>query len=481
MIGAFMIRKVREFGTDDRGNIAMLFGLTLIPMLGAAGAAIDYSRASAARSTISAAADAGALAAAAKPGTPAEREAAARSVFTSNIERSGFLHPVTVRYTNLVEDNVNKGFRVEAESRVPMIFGWALGTFISNQSAAAEAKSAENDPIELTFVLDTTASMEGDRIANLKTAVNTMLDDMTSRAAAPDKLKVGVVPFAQYVNVGLGYRNAPWINVPADYQVPVSTVCQDIYDQVGTTNCRPVSYPADPTMCVIDGRERRCPNTPRPARTENVCDPVYSKTPRNACWQTGGEWIRWNGCVGSRAYPLNTRDSDYGTRIPGIMNVTCASPIQNLTTDIASIRSTVNGLITSGETYLPSGLIWGKRMLSPGEPLAASASRGARKVIVLVTDGKNTKSPNYPEHNNSDEAVANQLTRETCTNIANDVANPIRVYTVAFEMDGLQTKSILQDCARATGGEFFDALDTAKLRTAFQNIAKAIFTVRLTQ
>jgi Flp pilus assembly protein TadG len=481
-----MIRKLKEFASDRRGNVSMLFGLALVPMLGASGAAVDYSRLSGSKALVTAAADAGALAGAAKIGTGSEREAVARSVFTSNLQRAGYPHPVTVRYTNLAEQNVNRGFRVEATSTVPTLFGWVLGTSNAEVGSTSEARSSSEDATELVFVLDTTASMEGDRIVNLKSAVNGMLDDVLSRTTNPNLLKVGVVPFAQYVNVGLGNRNAPWINVPADYQNPITNVCSDVYDQIGTTNCRMVTYPAQPYQppgtCLIDGRPRPCGGSPGyPAWTQNVCDPVYSTTPRNVCHQTGGDWVRWDGCVGSRNYPLNTRDSDYGTRIPGIMGVSCAAPIQNLTTDIPAVRSTVNSLFTTGETYLPSGLIWGKRMLSPGEPLSASTAPGVRKVMVLVTDGKNTKSPTYPNHDGSDETLANQLTRETCMNIASDRTYPVRIYTVAFEMDGLETKTILQTCAAASGGKFFDAADPVALRAALADIANNVYAVKLTQ
>jgi Mg-chelatase subunit ChlD len=133
-----------------------------------------------------------------------------------------------------------------------------------------------------------------------------------------------------------------------------------------------------------------------------------------------------------------------------------------------------------GETYLPAGLIWGKRMLSPGEPFSASSTPGTRKFLILVTDGRNTKSPTYPNHDGSDGTLADQLTRETCQNIANDASNPIRVYTIAFEMNGLDTKTILQDCAARSGGQFFDATDTARLRAAFSDITGQVFGVRLT-
>jgi Flp pilus assembly protein TadG len=481
-----MLDMIRRFLGDQRGNVSIMFGLALLPLMAAAGSAVDYSRASSAKATVNAAADAGALAAAAKIGTEREREDVARSVFLANLSQSGYPHPVTVRYVNLKDGGDNVGFRIEASSDVPLVFGWVLGGSTAEVGMVAQARSASEESTELVFVLDTTASMEGDRIVNLKSAVNAMLDDMTARTTRPDLLKVGVVPFAQYVNVGLGNRNAPWIDVPADYQTPVTTTCGDVWDQIGETNCRMVTYPevpySPPGTCIIDGRARPCGgNAYTPAYTARVCDPVYSPTPRNVCWQSGGDWVRWDGCVGSRVYPLNTQDGSYGTRIPGIMGVSCARPIQNLTNDISSVRGTVNALTTAGETYIPTGLVWGKRMLSPGEPLSASNDPKVRKILVLVTDGRNTKSPTYPQHDGADEALANQLTRETCNNIAADTVTKVRMYTVAFEMDGLETKTILDACARASGGQFFDALDPARLRQAFTDIANAVYGVKLTQ
>jgi Mg-chelatase subunit ChlD len=481
-----MLKSLKRFATQSGGNVSLIFALALAPMLGAAGVAVDYSRSSSARAAILAAADAGALAGAATTGTEAERESAARDVFTANLTRTGYPHPTTVRYINIKDRGQNTGFRVEASSTVPTLFSHFVGMSSTQVGTAAQARSALEESIELVFVLDTTASMEGDRIANLKIATNQMLDDMVARSPRPDKLKVGIVPFAQYVNVGLGNRNAPWIDVPPDYRTPVTTSCGDVYDVVGTTNCRDVSYPAEPFVppgtCMIDGRPRACGGSSgRPARTERVCDNVYSSTPRNVCWTNGGHWVRWDGCVGSRAYPYETRDSDYGIRIPGILGLSCAAPIKDLSNDISSVRSTINNLYTMGETYLPAGLIWGKRVLSHGDPYSASNAPSTRKILVLVTDGRNTKSPTYPAHDGSDSALADQLTRETCQNIATDAANPIRVYTIAFEMDGLDTKTILQNCATRSGGQFFDATDSVRLRAAFADIVNAVFTVRLTQ
>jgi Flp pilus assembly protein TadG len=476
-----------RFRKDSSGNVAMIFGFALIPILAGAGAAIDYSRSSNVYSAVVAAADAGALAAAAGRGTPAAREAIAKQVFEANLKRTEISGPVRVTYQNLASGSINTGFRIEAKASVKTTFGGFVGTSETEVGAVAQASSAGEGPTEIAFVLDTTDSMEGDRIATLKTATNAVIDEITSRALRPELVKFGVVPFGQYVNVGMGNRNAPWIDVRADYQTPEVTTCSMQFEQVGEKNCRNVNYPYEPavppTTCMRDGRRRPCGGSPsRNARIERTCDPIMSTVAKNVCTKSGNDWVRWNGCVGSRNFPLNTVDGSYGTKIPGILGIGCATPLLDLTTNVSTVRSTINALITEGETYIPSGLIWGWRMLSPGAPLSAATggAGGARKFMILVTDGRNTKSPNYPAHEGSDSALADQLTKTTCSNIAGDTSNAIKVFTIAFEMDGLDSKAILQECARRTGGQFFDATDAAKLKEAFSQVSDAIATVKLT-
>jgi Flp pilus assembly protein TadG len=57
-------RIFRRFRSDERGNIALLFGLSLVPMAGAAGVAVDYSTASNMRTALQTEVDATALEAA---------------------------------------------------------------------------------------------------------------------------------------------------------------------------------------------------------------------------------------------------------------------------------------------------------------------------------------------------------------------------------------------------------------------------------
>src|SRR3982751_246302 len=65
MFGAFCRNKLygtaTRFVADDKGNIAVIFAVALVPLLGFVGAAVDYTRANAARSSLQAALDSTAL------------------------------------------------------------------------------------------------------------------------------------------------------------------------------------------------------------------------------------------------------------------------------------------------------------------------------------------------------------------------------------------------------------------------------------
>jgi hypothetical protein len=234
-----------------------------------------------------------------------------------------------------------------------------------------------------------------------------------------------------------------------------------------------------------DGRPRTCGGRdPRPGYQTEQCDIVYGTNMVQRCEVTGGRWIRWNGCVGSRDAPLHTRDDSYHNRIPGLMDIECGSPVMELTSDLTAARNMINGLNTRGETYIPSGLIWGWRALSTQVPFAARASTPeapTRKFLILVTDGQNTKSATFPTHDGGSTADANATTRTICENISRDEVTKVRLYTIAFEVTDPVVKDLLRSCSTMNGGEFYDAADASQLSASLQIIGRSIWALRLSK
>lgn len=483
-----MMKLLRAFRRNERGAVALIFGLALVPMVGFVGVALDYNRASQARVVAASAADAAVLEGVKGPGTFAERRARAEKLLQHNMASVAPGTIFTATFTEITENGVSSGMRVTINGEIPAKLMPVLGQSILRFGVEAEAKTPANENLDVVFVLDTTDSMEGNRIATLKSATTGLLDDFQSRVLRADQLRLAVVPFAQYVNIGLQRRNEPWLDVPADYQTPVVQTCRMV-QEMQQTNCRSVRVsatpPTPPQTCMRDGVARTCGGSPgSPAHDTTTCDSVPTGRQVQECSTSGGDWVRWNGCVGSRNFPLNTQDGAYNNRIPGIMGVTCGTPVQDWTTSISQVRGIINGLTTEGETYLPSGLIWGWRMLSTQAPFAGRASTSdapVKRFMVLVTDGQNTKSPTYPRHDGSDSALANQLTTQICRNMAADTTTSVRLYTVAFEVGDPAVKEMLRECSRLNGGEFFDAVNASQLNSSLQTIGRTMWAMRLTK
>lgn len=483
-----MFRALHRFGRNEKGAVSVMFGLALVPLLGLVGASIDYSRASQARAAAASAADAAALEAAKTPGDFAARREAGLKLLQGNLRAQLGEMPYTANITPVIENGVEIGVRVTIQGEIDAIIMGMMNAGKLRFNTAAEATSAKTELSDVAFVLDTTDSMRGDRLASLKTATTRVIDDFIERRGSNDQIRVSVVPFAQYVNIGLGNRAQPWLDVASDYQEPVVENCRMV-PEVIRRDCRRVTVPADPGSpgrpCMQDGVQRVCGARPaRPAYQTDQCTDVHGPNMVRQCTTSGGRWVRWNGCVGSRSFPNETLDANYHIRIPGILGVSCGSPVLEPTTDLRRARTMINGLTTSGETYLPSGLIWGWRMLSTQVPIAArspGAGEQIRRYMILVTDGQNTKSPTYPRHDGNDAAQANAITRQICQNMAQDQTTGIRLFTIAFEVGDPGVKALLQECSNLNGGRFFDAANASELNEALRTIGGMMSSLRLTR
>ena len=165
----------------------------------------------------------------------------------------------------------------------------------------------------------------------------------------------------------------------------------------------------------------------------------------------------------------------------GWPNYSCNSPLLRLTANQTDIRAKLDQFVATGDTYIPSGLLWGWRTLSPTGPFADGApmmgANRARKILVLMTDGANTRSANAPLHEGWDNVAADNLTKTMCTTIK---AAGIEIFTVAFEVLDANIKTILRDCA-STEPFFFDAQNATQLASAFKTMAASLGGVRISR
>jgi hypothetical protein len=250
------------------------------------------------------------------------------------------------------------------------------------------------------------------------------------------------------------------MSVPPDGTTTGPQTCYTVTPIISQTNCHDVTATA-----TNDG----VPYT----YTYQQCDYTYGP-PQQQCY-TPAYTSTWYGCAGSRTYPLNTLDEQHTTPEPGLPNTYCPSAITPLTNDKTALQAQADAMVAQGETYIPTGLMWGWRILSKNVPFDQATDYGqlvngqhVKKILILMTDGQNTKSPTYPSHDGADSALADKLTAEVCSNIK---AKKIELYTVAFTVTDPNAKNLLAGCA-SSPSKFFDAADSAQLAQSFQDIAK---------
>ena len=208
-VSAFLRRHGSRLAADCRGNTAIIFALTLIPMLGAVGVALDYSRANSLRGKLQGAADAAVLAAGkAQNGTEADRERIAEEVFAANATQLKFTTEYKLTYKDI--DSGESG-RVDVTSDVPTTISGILGI----NEIAVHVKSEtglSGGSMEVALVVDNSGSMDGSRISSLKTAARDLVKTLFGSVNYHPSIQIGIVPFAATVNVGASNENAWWMD-----------------------------------------------------------------------------------------------------------------------------------------------------------------------------------------------------------------------------------------------------------------------------
>jgi len=451
----------KKYLLNTSGNFSIMFSVAVGALLIGVGAAMDISGATSQRTSVQAMSDAAVLAAVSSKKEKLKdlKEIVAESLAANNTE--GLILDWDLKVDG---DNVTLVVNSVYDTQ---IMGF-IGKDKMDIGVLSQAKVPEEVPINVALVLDRTGSMDGANMTALKAASSVLIDEFSNYDS---DTRVAVVPFSNYVNVGLSRRNETWIDVPADFT-----------EDIPAGEC----YMRQPRICtgtgmvtqtrISDGVSRsstreRCISHVNDGPEVEYCPPAYTKE------------IKWHGCIGSRDGLHNQTAAYKGKRIPGIMDVNCGEEVLPLTDNMNTVKTKINSLTASEETYIPVGLVNGWRMLDHNKPFDeySNADNKRRRTLVLMTDGQNTLSLEDPyldgKHSGSDSDEANALTTTLCTNIKDA---GIDIWAVAYNFDGADTKDMLRDCATSSG-QFFDASDQAQLIKAFEDIGKSLFSVRLTR
>ncbi|MDP3853465.1 pilus assembly protein TadG-related protein [Phenylobacterium sp.] len=326
----------------------------------------------------------------------------------------------------------------------------------ANLTATSEVVRNSNH-VEVALVLDTTGSMSGQKLTDMKAAAKELVDIVVQDIQAPYYSKMAIVPYSMAVNVG-SYANS------------------------------------------VRGTPKSGTNPTTGVNTS----PPYSKfkfTRNDGVTLTSTNAWPITTCVTDRIGANAFTDAAPSTTLlgPNYQTSACGSAvIEPLTTNKTTLKNKINSFAANGVTAGELGLAWGWYMVSPDFGyLWPSASRPAAygtnelvKVVILMTDGefntaycKGVVSKDSSATNNSSKINCNASNGTAFTQAAtlctNMKAKDVVIYTVGFALGNDQNAiDIMTQCATSPKHVYLPGSGAA-LKDAFKAIGQDINSLRL--
>jgi Putative Flp pilus-assembly TadE/G-like len=431
-----ILNTVKSFALNRDANVGMMFGLCLLPIIAATGSAVDYSRASNARTTLQSAVDATALAIAKRTPLLSDSQLMqeAETFFRANLSDSPDLAdlPLKIRRSKVA-------LNIEASGSLQTAFMNIFGLRTIPISTAAEATIGQRK-VEIALALDNTGSMARlSKMDELKKATRNMIDAAEATAPAGSGiLKIAVVPFDTEVRLDPSpYRNQSWLAFKEDAQ-------------------------------------------------DRIFDDIRSVMAPKAAW---------TGCITDRGPGFDTNDKrvDVTRKESFFPAVKCSTPnlapVQTLTDNWNALRNAADRMRPSGCTNITIGARFGMAALSPSEPIGTGVAFGTPdvdKYLIILTDGDNTKNRYLDRCSTSGSAAAiDDKTTALCDDIkarssrrdarGQPIAD-IKVFTIRV-MEG--NRALLENCA-SNPSMYKEVSNASDIDKVFKDILKEITQLKLT-
>jgi Flp pilus assembly protein TadG len=454
-----MIHFFRRMLRDQRGVAGPIIALAFTAIISSVGASIDYARAQMAQAKLSDTLDAAALAAGSIANAqPTQVISVAQNYFNVNFPQ-GYMDAniAPLQFVNNVQGSPPI---ITASATIPTIFMGIVG--IETMTVSAHTEIAKNSGgLELVLVMDNTGSMAGQKLTELKSSATELVNILFGSSAAKDDLWIGLVPFAQAVNIGKSHTS--WLD--------------------GTTfNWGPTTWGG-----CVDGQGATLDLTDNPpTTTANKLRAYFWPSDSNNTWITSTK-------------PTVKYSSITSTRGP---NAYCSQVVTPMTNQKSTILTGINSMVANGNTHVNLGAVWGWRMLSPrwrglwGGTMDANSlpldygTKNMTKVAIILTDGQNTMSntdrtaywylsDNKLGSTNSTKAVA-ELDKRTLAVCNAMKAKGIVVYTLLYDLNDTKIASLYTQCA-SKPDYFFNSPTYATLHNAFQTIGDSLSNLRITK
>ncbi|HEX3755864.1 MAG TPA: TadE/TadG family type IV pilus assembly protein, partial [Rhizomicrobium sp.] len=465
---------LRAFARAKNANVAMIFGISLIPMVLAAGPGLDYARAVMVRQSMGEALDAAALAIGKTDNKPSSCAAdstdtgctallqVAQQYFAANYTYNDPSYgPSYGTPTGLTMTIANASVTLSVKDSVPtQIVKWVEPTIPVTASTTVVWGQTK---LWVSLVLDNTGSMcepydsdsncshpnSGDKIAVLKVASHNLLTMLQSASDNPGDVQVAIIPFSKDVDLGSSYSGQSWIDWSAWDAANGSCNISGVRSQSSCTSTHGTWTNNQ------QGGSHGGNHGGSHGSSGGSCN-ITGISTQTACQNATGTWTAdqstWNGCVTDRGGvsapsshnydELNTAptSSDTESYFPAEQYSACPEALLPLTDDWTTLGSEIDGMVANGNTNQTIGLAWGWQALSDSAPLNPGALPAqTQQIIILLSDGLNTQNRWYTSQNSID-------TREKAACDKAKAAGVV-IYTVFVDINGAQGSSAaLQYC-----------------------------------
>ena len=429
-----------KFRSARAGNVAVIFALAMLPILGGVGAAIDLSRANLIKAKLQAALDSTALLMSREAATDTSKELQdnASAYFLAMFDPPDVQsRSITATYSSVDGTQI----LLSGTAVVPTSFMAILGVSSVTVKGTSTAKWG-SVRLRVALVLDNTGSMnQSGKMDALKTAATNFLSQLQSGASTDGDIYVSVIPFAAAVNVGSVNYNQDWLSWN-DYGS-----CSGGWGWGSS------------------------------AFTKALCTGSWSKY---SSWKKS----YWTGCVTDRGGQNGPTGQNYDTnadapgssspsKFPAVDYSDCPQEALGLGYNWTSMISLVNSMSPNGNTNQNIGLALGWMSLVGGGPFTVppvDPGYTYQNIIVLFTDGLNTQNHWY----NSQSSIDDRQTM-TCDNIK---AAGITLYTIQINTDGSDKSDLLENCATDQTKYFF-LTSASQLVTTFSQIGNNLTNLRI--
>ncbi len=457
----------RRFAGADQGNIAVIFAIACVPLISFVGAAIDYSRANNARSSMQAALDSTAL--------MVSKDLTSGLITTSQINAKAQAYFAAL-YTNTDANSVaisatytagsgssSSTVKVTGSGSITTDF-MKLAGFPNLDFGTSSTATWGNVRMRVALALDNTGSMaQSGKITALRTAASNLVDQLSALAKTDGDVYISVVPFAKDVNVGSSNYNQSWIDW-TDWDAANGSCSNNWYTTQGS--------------CVGAGRTWT-------AKNHNT----------------------WTGCVTDRTQPYDAQSTAPATATVATLfpaeeyyengELYCKTgnnpPLQQiapLSYNWTSLKTMINAMQPTGGTNQPIGLAWAWQTLLQQSPMNAPAedpNYNYVHAIILLSDGLNTED-RWPAYGNGNQQFGGQIDnrqKALCDNIK-AVLDPktgkplYTIYTIQVNTStpADATSSILQYCA-SDASKFFLLYSANQVVTTFNTIGTQLSQLRV--